>query len=60
MTLQERIAWVKKQGWEFDIFETVNDTICLQAWSWAQDMHEWEFSISTEEEISTEKIYQIF
>ena len=44
MTLNERIAWIKAQGWEYEIFETANNNLCLQAWPWSREMQEWEYT----------------
>lgn len=52
MTLEERIAWINAQGWYYEVFETANDTIGLQAWVWEREMREWEYSLDGQTEIS--------
>ena len=60
MTLNEKIEEVKALGWDWETFETVNDTICLQAWPWAREMREWEFTMDGSTQIGKEEIYQAF
>ena len=60
MTLNDKIEEVKALGWDWETFKTANDTICLQAWPWAREMHEWEFSMEDFSQIGKEEIYQAF
>ena len=60
MTLNEKIEEVKSLGWDWETFETANDTICLQAWPWDREMHEWEFTMDGSTQIGKEEIYQAF
>lgn len=45
MTLTERINEIKKQGYEYEVFEGVNDTIVLQEWpNTSMVMYEYTFT----------------
>lgn len=57
MTLDERIAWTKDMGWDYEVFETKDDQLCLQAWDdMARAMHEWAYT-KNGEQVEEECIY---
>ena len=58
--LEKKIEIVKAMGWEWEVFESANDTMCLQAWPWEREMREWEFSMDGKEQIGEEKIIVAF
>ena len=60
MTLYEKIAIIKALDWDYQTFETVNNTICLQAWPSCYEMHEWEFTLDGTKQIGKQEIYTIF
>ena len=58
--LEKTIEMVKVMGWEWEVFESANNTMCLQTWPWEREMCEWEFSMDGKEQIGEEKIIVAF
>lgn len=58
MNLEERIAWVEDMGWYYEVFETKDDNLCLQAWDDEVRLaHEWEYTADGKRQIGEEDIY---
>jgi len=58
MNLEERIAWVEDMGWYYEVFETTNSSLCLQAWDdRVRIAHEWEYTADGKQQIGEEDIY---